>query len=455
MSDFSELIPCETLESMFGLVKASACFAEVPRWNLASAYERPTNLGRYSFAALQKPLDLKTLCTHRSLAVNRLLFNTYEQNSLFLPPTQLTEEAQKAFQDYYAPSLVATTAFLRPRVEQACFSFLDSEIEVEGPWTADSFADYAQERVAQYERTASVTCERVEKAAHPNLAARLFLLQVAPDFLSEASQMARALPGNFGVLHSELTKIFIDEFGYGVHPTKHSTLFERTLESVGLASGIHAHYYWYLPTSLLLTSYFHLLTSNKQRWFEYLGALYWIEAVVPHFNRQFSRLLKRQFGPDVNTQYFDEHVGIDMHHRRMVLDRLIRPMVATYGEQILPAMVRGLEASRLLGDVAEQDFLEQMDFSEALLTERLPVTGADRVQAKSHAAGYFFEPQVEDDTFTFAVHSGRVEVDGGYLTPAVLEAGQAVRVPAGRLFGARVVEGEALVSRERKSAPPV
>ncbi|AGC47425.1 cupin domain-containing protein [Myxococcus stipitatus DSM 14675] len=447
MLDTQRLIATGALAPLWAGLQAARPYGPSQQWLLDNPYHRPTALSELSLASLEEPVRGDALFTRRSLVLQRLLFNAYEQNNLYLPAKAFTDAEQRAFHDFYEPSFVAANAMLRPALERTCFEFLTEEISVDGPWTLGHLEEYCQQLLTRYEAAPSEVCRRVQAATAPGLAAKLFILQVAPDFLSEASQMARALPGNFGPVHSELMKIFIDEFGYGVHPHKHSTLFERLLESLGLRSDIHAYYHWYLPSSLLMTSYFHWVTSHKPRWFEYVGALWWIEAVVPHFNRQFSKVLRAVFGRDgVDTLYFDEHVGIDMHHRRMALDKLIRPMVQRYGEGIIPQMVRGIEASRLLGDLAERDYFEQLDFCEALHTGRA-LTGAAVEAGRStpRAMGTFLAPDICDVRTVLAVTAGAVEVDAGYLSPRVLRAGEAVVVPAGRMVGARVVgEGTSL-----------
>ncbi|MCY1032297.1 iron-containing redox enzyme family protein [Corallococcus sp. BB11-1] len=445
--DTQRLIATGALAPLWEGLQAARPYGPSQQWVLDSPYLRPTALGGLSLGSLEEPVRTGSLFTHRSLSLNRLLFNAYEQNNLYLPVSAFTEAEHRAFHDFYEPGFVAANAMLRPALERTCFEFLSEDISVDGPWTLAHLEEYCQQLLTRYEAAPSEVCRRVEASAAPDLAAKLFILQVAPDFLSEASQMARALPGNFGPVHSELMKIFIDEFGYGVHPHKHSTLFEKLLESLGLSSGVHAYYHWYLPSSLLMTSYFHWVTSHKPRWFEYVGALWWIEAVVPHFNRQFSKSLRKVFGREgVDTLYFDEHVGIDLHHRRMALDKLIRPLVQRYGEAIIPEMVRGIEASRLLGDLAERDYFEQLDFCEALHTGRAVCgTTVEPSRATPRPAGFFLAPDVHDEASLLAVTAGTVEVDAGFLKPRVLRAGESVVVPAGRMVGARVVgEGASL-----------
>lgn len=442
MLDTAALLKSGALLPLWQGLQESAPYHPGQGWLMENPYHRPTALVSLTPEALEAPLRQEELCSYRSLVLNRLLFNIYEQNNLYLPPGRFSEQESRAFQGFYAPDFVAANALLRPLIERTCFDFLSQAISVQGPWTLASLDEHAQKLLADFEATPSELCRRISQAAHPDRAARLFVIQVAPDFLSEASQMARALPGNYGPVHSELMKIFIDEFGYGVHQHKHSTLFEETIASLGLSPRVHAYYYWYLPTSLLMTSYFHWVTASKTRWFEYVGALWWIEAVVPHFNRQFSRLLRDTFGPSANTRYFDEHIGIDMHHRRMAFDKLIRPLVARYGDEVIPAMVRGIEASRLLADVSERDYLEQIDFCEALEAGPAAAPGGPwpAQDARELAAGTFIEPRVYDEPQRLGVVRGRVEVDAGYLSPRVLGAGERVVIPAGRMAGVRVLE---------------
>jgi len=63
----------------------------------------------------------------------------------------------------------------------------------------------------------------------------------------------------------------------------------------------------------------------------------------------------------------------------------------------------------------------------------------DVSRAEERPRGFFLEPRVCDTDTVLAVAQGEVEVDGGYLQPRVLRAGEAIQVPAGRMIGARVL----------------
>lgn len=426
-------LPPEALTPAWALIQDAPTYRPVDALVLRSAFARPIELPRDAFAAVAAPLSRETLFTQRSLVLNQLLFNAYEQSNLYLPRKAFAAEDTAAFEAYYRPELVAALSWLKPTLEASAFGWLEASLSPP-PKTGEAFRARCLELLEGYEATPSQLPARVRAAKDPRAAARAFLIQLAPDFLSEASQMARSMPGNFGPLHSELTKIFIDEFGYGVWDQKHSTLFERCMASVGLSSEVNAYYRWYLPSSLLMTSYFYWVTTAKHRWFDYLGALYWIEAVVPHFNRQFSALLKSLFGADTDTRYFDEHVGIDLHHRRMVLDRLITPALATYGDAIVPALHRGLEMARALGDLAEHDFLEQLAFGDSLDPRAAPAQAGTPVSLRP---GQVLGPRVVDATALLHVQRGALDVQVGDGVSHPVAQGQAVTVPHGRLLGAQ------------------
>ena len=63
---------------------------------------------------------------------------------------------------------------------------------------------------------------------------------------------------------SELFKIFIDEFGYGLYSAKHSTIFKGMLASVGLRTDLHAYWNFYLNSSLVGMNYFNYLTEDHR-----------------------------------------------------------------------------------------------------------------------------------------------------------------------------------------------
>ncbi|MFL5344426.1 MAG: iron-containing redox enzyme family protein [Hyalangium sp.] len=438
-------------------------YVSSPAFRLSAAMLPPTPWHRPFRAQdlpaldITKPLRADELTSNRSLMLHRILLNIYEQSMLFLPRRRLGEEDMAAFRTFYDTQSVSLGQTLRANIERAAFSCLDEEVKVTGQWDWERLEDYLVGVIKRYESEPCGLTARIEAQNDPPRALKYLLIQQASDFLSEASAMARAMLGNYGPVQSELMKVFIDEYGYGVHSKKHSTLFESCCTSVGLSPEAHTYYFHYLPSSLALTNYFHYICSNKNLWFRYIGALYYTEASIPHFNQAMSKSLKGAFGRKVDTAYFDEHVHIDKHHRRMVLDTIIKPTIEMHGPQVIPEILIGFESFRLLQGRADQDYLEQVSFIESLEQQRGQGLHADAASYESagdaplthtEPAGELSFAHIHDDDELFSVEKGALEFFAG-LDPIVLEAGSSIVIPAGRLHGTRVL-GDTCTYRVQK-----
>jgi mannose-6-phosphate isomerase-like protein (cupin superfamily) len=420
-------------------------FQSRQNWEMQNPYNRPLRLVDLDFEDTLTPIQLNQLCSNRSLILNRTLFNIYEQSMLFLPRKEFFSQCLSDFKNFYDRNLVALGESIRPELERRIFSALESAIEVGAGWNANHLKEYFNQIIISQQKPSKLN-QILLSSQNPQRAAKFYLLQMAPDFLAEASAMGRFLTGNYGVAQSELMKIFIDEYGYGVHNTKHSTLFEKTLESVELSSEINRYYNYYLPTSLLLANYFHYICSNKIMWFKYIGALFYTEASIPFANQELSRTLKLIFSTNVDTHYFDEHVHIDIHHRNMVMENLILPAITLYGESIIPEIIAGFEEFRILQELADQDVISQINFIDQL---DHPLNSSDISQFKSSIIGeskIFTEKaetlsvtHIHDQDELFSVLEGRLEFSAATPWPIELEAGQSIRIPAGRLHGTRAL----------------
>ncbi len=323
---------------------------------------------------------------------------------------------------------------------------LEKEIEVIGEWNKEKLEAYFLAVIEEQETQKSELCQVIANSKNPDVSSKMLLVQMAPDFLSEASAMARTLPGSFGEEQSALMKIFIDEYGYGVHRTKHSTLFEKTLDSVGMSKKLHHYYDSYLPTSLMLVNYFHYICSNKQLWFRYLGALFYTEASIPHFNKQVSAVL-REFLPGIDTTYFDEHVHIDQHHRRMVLKELILTSIDQYGDAIIDDILVGFESFRLLQTLADKDLIEQINFvGQAKEIPPYDITDEKIVftEEKNELTSAHIHPKSE----LFSVLSGELNFHSNGVNTILLKAGEKIVIPKGRTHGTSIVSNSAQYSVE-------
>lgn len=409
-------------------------------------YRRPVRPQDIETIDFSRRLSREDYPSAAALTGQRLLTNIYESDLLFLPSGDF-RRVERDFQEFYSDKVKLAGEQVRPLLERQLFSFLEEEIDVSGRWTEAAMRAYFQQRLESITSgESSPLCETIEGAKDPQAAADVFLTQLASDFLSEASAMARNVLGSFGPAQSELFKVLIDEYGYGVHDTKHSTLFEETLKSRNLAFEPHAYWQFYLGTSLSLVTYFHYVSRNHSLYFRYLGALLFTEATLPWANRLQSEMLQRVFGKTVDTRYFDEHVHIDVHHARMALDKIIVPTVEQCGERVIPEIVRGFEEFALLQELADSDLMAQIEWSD---TREHYVERARALQSEGAAqsAGALFResegelsvPHVHNEDELFLVEEGALDFATGPGTPRRLHAGEGILIPRGRHHGTRVV----------------
>ncbi|MBI1209255.1 MAG: cupin domain-containing protein [Azospirillum sp.] len=394
-----------------------------------------------------KKLNKSDFITNEALLLQRMLTAIYETDLLYLPE-KMDRERREAFDAFYDDGLKVLGERLRPTLEGLLFGFLGDEIDVGGKWTVQTFRTWAEDALTRVNSSQSEVVQTILGLRNPSTAADEFLIQLSSDFLSEASAMARNVLGNFGPAQSGLFTILIDEYGYGVHSEKHSSIFEITLKSRNLDSRPHAYWQYYLPSSLALVNYFHYISRNHRLFGRYAGALLFTEATLVEANRQQSWMLHQIFDENVNTRYFDEHVHIDAHHGRMALDRVIVPLVERCGDWVLEDIVRGFEEFKLLQQLADIDLIEQVRFADRLF--KAPMTGdmwatfpgiwdVPDVLEFAESRGEISVLHIHNHDELFEVTEGEIEFTVGPLHSVILSAGNAIVIPAGRLHGSKVL----------------
>lgn len=408
---------------------------------------------------LTAKLDRSRVACNAALFGQRLLTTVYEADLLFLPET-MDRHRRDAFASFYDDDLKCLGEQMRPGLERQLFGFLDAEIDITGNWSLGTFRAYAEHALAQANTGESAVVRAILNARNPAALADEFLVQLASDFITEASAMARNVLGNYGPAQSGLFTILIDEYGYGVSASKHSTIFETTLKSRSLDHRAHAYWQYFLPSSLALVNYFHLVSRNHKHIGRYVGALLYTEATLAEANRQQSAMLRHIFGDDVDTRYFDEHQQIDVHHGRMAMERVIVPLVERCGEWILPDIVRGFEEFKLLQTLADRDLIEQLTFADRLF--KAPMAGdycaahpdawtGPNILTFTEPKGEISVPHIHDEPELFEITEGAVEFTVGPRHSIELVAGQAIVIPGGRLHGTRVLS-DTCTYRIRKAA---
>jgi len=266
---------------------------------LGNPYVRPIGAETLADVDWARPVSGADALGWHALAAHRLLVNIYESESVILPKEGLS--AAGDFDAFYGPEQRRLRDLVRPGLERYAYGFLDSAVEVSGRWTLDALVAHFTECVTEAGAAENAVMRTIEAARAPQDAAATYLIQLALDGLTEASAMARNLAGAYGPEQSELFKIFIDEFGYGVYQSKHSTIFEKLMRSCGLHTDIHAYWHFYLTGSLALINYFNYLTEDHTKFFRYCGAVTYMEWIFAQGFAEAGETLKKVYGPDADT----------------------------------------------------------------------------------------------------------------------------------------------------------
>jgi hypothetical protein len=419
-------------------------FADVDQWDIGGdpwrRPVRPTSFRYFKFG----PTTADTHLHYSAFTTNRMLTALNEIDFLFLPARGL--EPRSSFDQFYSEDLRTIASILTPRLGDYALGFVDAEVTVNGSWTRRQFETYFADRIVPLKAQLPISLSRIVESKYPVQAANLLLMQHAVDFLTEASHMARFALGDYGQLQSELFKVLLDEFGYGVHDTKHSTLFKRALESVGLLPQSHAYWQFYLNTTLLLNNYFHRLTTRPRYFFRYLGAITLAENTFGPYCEAVARTLRKVHGDKVDPSYYLEHAHIDEHHGRMTYKDLALEAIDRHGEGIIPELVLGMEQTLYLQGLAERDLVAQLDWmSKKDDYHQLGMEIRDQVLAEEHTMpvarlieprGYLSVTHVHDADELCVVHKGVLRFCSGPDSFVDLEEGQAVVIRRNRLHGA-------------------
>lgn len=389
-----------------------------------------------------RPLAAREFASSRSLTVHRILGTYYESETVLLPEQGLAG-LRTDFETFYGERLRRIRESSLSDLERFAFGFLDAEVEVSGDCTAEVLDTYLRHLVDEAARGESAALDAVSRAADRPAAADTYLVQLALDGLTEASAMSRNLGGAYGPEQSALFKVFIDEFGYGVHDTKHTTIFTNMLRSRGMATHVHAYWNFYLPGPMAINNHYYLLSRDHANFFRYAGAVAYAEAVFAPAFVKMIKVFRDIFGADVDLHYCDEHAHIDEHHGRITREEILLSLAERHGTHVVPELMRGIAEARMLGDWFEQDTAAQIAWADTIPAHRemaADITVAGPPERVERTREGMFHTRNHDHDVVLEIEDGEAElVTSATGTPEPLVKGDAVLVPAGRVYGVRSV----------------
>lgn len=281
---------------------------------------------------------LATLIKHQTL------LRCYQARYVVLPATAPDGEILDRLASHYAEDRLQVLNRLRGRLEAELIGPLQTLAQAaSGDGDALAYIDrlLPELRAVASDPFLDALAENGRRGDHY----RNFLLQSSADLLAEASASALGVIGEFGAPQSALFRILIDEFGYGAHGHKHSVLFQATLRSFGLDDAYNGYSRLFDTNTLVLHNAIHWLFQNPRNVFRQIGFLLFAETAYQRSTLFHARYLGR-FHPEADARYFAEHAHIDLHHTRMVVDEVVRPLLDRFGPRIGRDIIAGAELTR-------------------------------------------------------------------------------------------------------------
>ena len=186
---------------------------------------------------------------------------------------------------------------------------------------------------------------------------KYLMSQFALDYLTEASPLARMLPGTYGEIQMAIFKIVSDEYGGGDLKQKHSVLFQNTLNTLNMSDDIETYRPHILPSVYMYMCYVNRITTDKRLFLRFLGFLFVYEACLIYPTQQQGMLLRKLFNNNVDTDYFDLHVEIDQGHGVWCVEKVLIPTVLEYGVEAAREILRGYHETLALLSMCDYEMM--------------------------------------------------------------------------------------------------
>jgi hypothetical protein len=280
----------------------------------------------------------------RRHARHQTLMRAYQNRYVVLPAQRPGRSLLEHLDARYDPAEVARLEALRPALEtELILPAVAAAKEAAANVPFDTYVETLLPQLRASGENAFTAFLRGNPARDHHY--RNFLLQSSADLLAEASASALGVVGAFGAPQSALFRILIDEFGYGAHGQKHSVLYQAVMRDFGLDDEYDAYAPLFDTVAIELHNVIHYLFQNPRNIFLQVGFLLFAETAYQRSTLDHFRFL-REWRPDVDARYFGEHAHIDLHHTRMVIDDVARPLIATYGDEVGREIIVGAELTR-------------------------------------------------------------------------------------------------------------
>jgi hypothetical protein len=408
-------------------------FASTPAYRSAAVEElvlpgdshrrplRPEDLDHLDFT---EPLQPETVTSLSALFGHRLLMCVAEAALVTLPANG---RGWVDFNDVHATRNRLLGEAMRPFLERYLFGFLDQSIE------ADPDVARICATLDEISTQRAAVADGIGRSDQAAAVARFALVQwmAGSQAVALASDRVRAafgtrLPGGLARM-----LLALEDFGQSV---------AQQAASHGLAAAGHAHWQFYLPTSLAVANHLHALSHQPRSLFRTLGALA-ATALDAAFLENNDVLLPgvRAKGPSPFLDTAD-------------LAEVLDDLAASHGDFVIAEFSIGLKRHARLKALADDDFADQTAWFTSMAEHdaiaRALMTRIER-EGASIPRDTFVEPRemcstthVHDDERLVVVESGEMVFWNQPGMCLHVRPGEMLLVPRQRLHGSSVTSSE-------------
>ncbi|SDL22731.1 hypothetical protein SAMN05192555_103128 [Franzmannia pantelleriensis] len=159
-------------------------------------YRRPTRINDNQYINYNKTIGCDGLSSNGSLSTHRLLMNIYESDLLFLPNSKTSFDLEE-MKRFYSQETISKADIMRPILENKAFNFLEEEVKISKGWTEELLYEYFNQFLEKENnkrgnnKITDGVLSFIASSNHPQKCLKHYVVQLAGDYLSEASAMAR------------------------------------------------------------------------------------------------------------------------------------------------------------------------------------------------------------------------------------------------------------------------
>ncbi|NEC01035.1 peptide synthetase [Streptomyces anulatus] len=409
-------------------------------------YRRPVRPDDLAWLDYSGPMPADKALKLSGLLGHRMLRNVYDLDALHLPPARTPAVAadQKAF---YSHDNRVLSALAKPVLEHHLFSFLaEGRTPLERPGVAAATSHV----VGAFEQRGAAgnrAIDAVERTVGKREAGTFLMLQLSAFLPAMNAAVGRAALGEYDLACDTLRPFLVDEYRSWVNS---SAAYTKMLEGGGLKTPAAAYWQLYLTTSLARGNHLHHLSVNRENLFAFLGAL---------VHKKMDESLTRERFADAfatcltaDTGYFDTTPALTEDGLRELVGRLLTPLVARYGDEVVEGFHQGFEDAARFAALWETDMVEQVTWADNIQEYQDKAIRIDKYLSDNNIVvdlDTFVESN--EETSTTHVHnehrlvmieSGQMHFWNNVTHKIEFNQGDKVLIPVSRLHGSTVLSGE-------------